>query len=223
MRYVDRFLMFYVRTADRLQRTAPWLDNLEGGLDYVRAVVCEDSLGIGAELEADMARIVGTYACEWKKAIEDPVTLQRFRHFVNSDRNDDNVVFVPERGQIRPATRRSAASRQKRSAHESAGDWRYVCPLDAIVADTGVGVDLDGRQVAVFHVEGAVYALDNFDPASGANVLSRGIVGDMDGERVVASPMYKHHYSLITGRCLDDAALSGRRVPGAGAAGRVSG
>ena len=89
-----------------------------------------------------------------------------------------------------------------------AGDWRFVCPLDAIVAETGVGVDLDGRQLAVFHVEGAVYALDNLDPACGANVLSRGIVGEMDGERVVASPMYKHHYSLITGRCLDDATLS---------------
>jgi nitrite reductase (NADH) large subunit len=105
IRYIDRFLMFYIRTADRLQRTSTWRDNLEGGLDYLKAVVCRDELGIAAELEADMARIVATYECEWKKAIEDPVTLKRFRHFVNSDKTDPNVLFVQERGQIRPATR----------------------------------------------------------------------------------------------------------------------
>jgi nitrite reductase (NADH) large subunit len=100
---IDRFLMFYIRTGDRLQRTATWLENLEGGIDYVRKVVCEDSLGLGAELEADMQRHVETYACEWKKAINDPETLKRFRHFVNSGEPDRNVVFVAERGQIRPA------------------------------------------------------------------------------------------------------------------------
>ena len=84
VRYIDRFLMFYIRTADRLQRTSTWLDNLEGGLDYVKQVVCEDKLGIGAELEADMARVIATYECEWKRAVEDPQTLKRFRHFVNS-------------------------------------------------------------------------------------------------------------------------------------------
>jgi len=103
VRYIDRFLMFYVRTADRLQRTSTWLENLEGGIDYVRKVVCEDSLGIGAELEADMQRHVETYACEWKKAIETPEILKRFRHFVNSDEPDSGVVFVAERGQPVPA------------------------------------------------------------------------------------------------------------------------
>ena len=105
IRYVDRFLMFYIRTADRLQRTSVWLDNLEGGLDYLKQVVIEDELGIAAELEADMARVIDSYQCEWRKAIDDPQTLKRFRHFVNSDRADDNVVFVEERGQIRPADR----------------------------------------------------------------------------------------------------------------------
>ena len=103
VKFIDRFLMFYIRTGDRLQRTSVWLDNLEGGIDYLRKVVCEDSLGIGAELEADMQRFVDSYECEWKKAIEDPEVLKRFRHFVNSDAPDANVVFVAERGQIRPA------------------------------------------------------------------------------------------------------------------------
>jgi nitrite reductase (NADH) large subunit len=103
IKYIDRFLMFYIRTADRLQRTSTWLDNLEGGLDYVKQVVCEDKLGIGAELEGDMARVIASYECEWKRAVEDPQTLKRFRHFVNSKETDAGVKFVKERGQIRPA------------------------------------------------------------------------------------------------------------------------
>jgi len=103
VKYIDRFLMLYIRTGDRLQRTSTWLDNLEGGIDYVKQVVCEDSLGIGAELEADMQKLVDTYECEWKKTINDPESLKRFSHFVNSDQPDRNVVFVAERGQIRPA------------------------------------------------------------------------------------------------------------------------
>ena len=104
VRLVDRFLMFYVRTADRLQRTSTWRQNLEGGLDYLKQVVVEDKLGIGAELEADMQRVVDTYQDEWKNAVEDPAVRQRFRTFVNSEAADANVVFMPERGQIRPAT-----------------------------------------------------------------------------------------------------------------------
>jgi nitrite reductase (NADH) large subunit len=103
VRYIDRFLMFYIRTADRLQRTAVWRDDLVGGLDYLKQVVCEDSLGIGAELEADMQRVIDTYECEWKKTIDDPQALRRFRHFVNSDAPDSHVVYVNERGQPRPA------------------------------------------------------------------------------------------------------------------------
>lgn len=113
IKYIDRFLMLYIRTADRLQRTSVWLENLEGGIDYVREAVCEDSLGLAEELEADMQKLVDTYECEWKKAIEDPEIAKRFRHFVNSDRADDNVVFVNERGQIRPA-RPAERKREKR-------------------------------------------------------------------------------------------------------------
>ena len=76
--------MYYVRTADRLERTATWLDKLEGGIDHVRAVVIDDSLGLGAELDADMARHVDGYECEWKATLDDPERLARFRTFVNS-------------------------------------------------------------------------------------------------------------------------------------------
>lgn len=104
IKYVDRFLMFYVRTADRLQRTSVWRENLEGGIEYIKNVVINDSLGLGAELEADMQHVVDTYQCEWKTTVNDPEKLKRFRHFVNSSDTDANVVFVEERGQIRPAT-----------------------------------------------------------------------------------------------------------------------
>lgn len=104
IRYIDRFMMFYVKTADRLQRTSVWMDNLEGGLKYLQNVIINDSLGIGAELEAQMQHLVDTYQCEWKSTVEDAEKLKRFRHFINSDEKDSNVVFVKERGQIRPAT-----------------------------------------------------------------------------------------------------------------------
>ncbi|MHB8628231.1 MAG: nitrite reductase large subunit NirB [Aggregatilineales bacterium] len=100
---VDRFLMFYIRTADRLQRTASWLNNLEGGIEYLRQVIIDDSLGIAAELEADMARTLDAYRCEWKATLEDPEKLRRFRHFVNTDQPDPSLVYVEERGQKRPA------------------------------------------------------------------------------------------------------------------------
>lgn len=76
--------MFYIRTADRLQRTAPWIESLEGGLDHVRDVVCNDSLGLAEEFEAAIARHVANYKCEWKGVLEDPDKLSRFVSFVNA-------------------------------------------------------------------------------------------------------------------------------------------
>ncbi|MBW4546000.1 MAG: nitrite reductase large subunit NirB [Symplocastrum torsivum CPER-KK1] len=103
LKYLDRFLMFYIRTANRLERTATWFNKLEGGIDYLKQVIIHDSLGICAELEAEMAHLVSTYQCEWKATIEDPEKVQRFRHFVNSDDSDPSLVHVEERGQKRPA------------------------------------------------------------------------------------------------------------------------
>jgi nitrite reductase (NADH) large subunit len=103
IRLIDRFLMFYVRTADRLQRTSTWRDNLEGGLDYLKGVLLNDTLGLAAELEAQMQQVVDRYQCEWKTAVTTPAVRQRFRSFVNSAQPDEHIVFVQERGQIRPA------------------------------------------------------------------------------------------------------------------------
>jgi nitrite reductase (NADH) large subunit len=105
IRSVDRFLMYYIRTADRLERTATWFNKLDGGIEHLRRVVMEDSLGIAAELEADMERHVANYQCEWKATIDDPVRMRRFRTFLNDDRADPSIVTVEERGQHRPAYR----------------------------------------------------------------------------------------------------------------------
>jgi NAD(P)H-dependent nitrite reductase small subunit len=91
---------------------------------------------------------------------------------------------------------------------ESSERWQTICALDDLIPGTGVCALIGGRQVAVFCVDGRTYALDNFDPASRANVLSRGLTGDLQNERVVASPIYKHHYSLASGRCLEDPTFS---------------
>ncbi len=103
IKYIDRVLTFYVQTADRMQRTSVWMENMEGGLDYLKSVVIDDKLEICDQLEAQMEHVVQTYQCEWKTTIEDETKLKRFRTFVNSDKHDENIVFVEERGQIRPA------------------------------------------------------------------------------------------------------------------------
>lgn len=119
VRYLDRFLMFYIRTADRLQRTASWLNGLEGGVDYLRQVIIEDSLGIAAELEAEMAAVVGSYRCEWRATLEDPEKLKRFRPFVNADAPDPSIVFIRQREQHRPA--RWDEKRAQPTSFEEAG------------------------------------------------------------------------------------------------------
>ncbi|MDQ4020248.1 MAG: nitrite reductase large subunit NirB [Actinomycetota bacterium] len=107
VRTIDRFLMFYVRTADRLQRTAPWLEDMEGGLDHLRDVIVHDSLGICTELDAAMEAHVAGYSDEWRGVLEDPGKLARFTSFVNAPGTPDpSIEFVQERGQPTPAHRR---------------------------------------------------------------------------------------------------------------------
>jgi len=130
IRYIDRYFMYYIRTADRLQRTARWQEELDGGIRHVEDVVLHDSLGIAADLEAAMAKHVDTYVDEWAETLQDPDRLRRFRSFVNApDQKDDSITLVPdERGQMRPATAEEKRSRliattiPVRSAGPAAGE-----------------------------------------------------------------------------------------------------
>lgn len=102
IRYIDRFLMFYIKTADPLTRTATWLNKMEGGIRYLKAVVVDDVLGIGEELEREMQTLVNVYKCEWKEVVDNPELKKRFTHFVNApEQKDPSIRFDPMRGQIR--------------------------------------------------------------------------------------------------------------------------
>ena len=114
IKYLDRFLMFYVKTADPLTRTAPWLNKMEGGIDYLRSVVIDDVLGMNAQWEADMEKHVATYECEWKAAIETPELRKRFSHFVNAPEEKDPSVKFEE-------------MREQKKAHE----WKPLSPKGA--------------------------------------------------------------------------------------------
>jgi len=111
IKYIDRFLMFYVKTADRLQRTSTWMTNLEGGIDYLREVVIDDSLGLAETFEAEMDVVVDAYQCEWKTTVESEEKSKSFNAFVNSDKGDSQIVFVPERDQMRPARKEEIAAK----------------------------------------------------------------------------------------------------------------
>lgn len=101
--YIDRFMMFYIRTADKLSRTSTWLENLDGGIDYLRDVIVSDKLGLNAQLEQELAQLREKVICEWQETVNNPHALKRFSHFVNSPLPDPDVQMVSERLQHRPA------------------------------------------------------------------------------------------------------------------------
>lgn len=208
VKYIDRFLMFYIRTADKLQRTSVWRENLEGGLDYLKDVIIKDSLGICEELERQMQLVVDRYQCEWRNALTDREKLKRFRTFVNDSRPDPNIRTVPERDQVRPAD-----NLPETITSGGPSNWASLCKQDDLVEKSGVVAWYEGNQIALFYLpetEGKssrVYAIDNHDPFSNANVIGRGIMGDLKGHLVVASPLYKQHFRLEDGQCLEDPAV----------------
>jgi len=198
IRTIDCLLMFYIRTADRLQRTSTWMDNLEGGIEYLRDVILNDSLGLADELEKEMAGVVETYQCEWQTTLNSPDHLALFRSYVNSEQPDEAVQRQTLRGQLQPVSEVVHLP-----ATTPAKPWQAVCDISAIPAQAGIGARLGELQIALFRIGDAIYALDNLEPGSDANVLSRGIVGDASGEPIVISPLYKHRIRLRDGRMQD--------------------
>ncbi|HEY6900625.1 MAG TPA: nitrite reductase large subunit NirB, partial [Puia sp.] len=102
VKYLDRFLMFYIRTADPLTRTATWLNKMDGGISYLKNVVINDSLGMAEQWEQEMQALVDSYTCEWKEVVDNPELRKRFVHFVNAPRKKDpELEFAELRGQIK--------------------------------------------------------------------------------------------------------------------------
>jgi nitrite reductase (NADH) large subunit len=206
--------MYYVRTADRLTRTSVWLENMEGGIDYLRDVIVNDRLGIAAELERQMQAHVDSYHCEWKAVVDDPEKRRFFRQFANTDEVESGVEIVTERGQSRPANWPTdfvpldrltpASSTTTSDARDADTSWVRVGSVDDFPIDGGRAVKHGSAQIAVFRFasKGEWYACQNTCPHKSEAVLSRGILGDQLGVPKVACPLHKKTFSLDSGKCL---------------------
>ena len=215
--YIDRFLMYYIMTADRLTRTAVWLEKLEGGIDHLKEVIIEDKLGICQELEERIQFLVDTYTCEWAEVVKDPEKRQLFRQFVNTDETEPCIEIVHERGQQRPGDWPSETvslvqlkrlEEQMRPAAERAQaaprTWVHVGQVQDFPYNGGATIKYGKVQIAVFHFtsRGTWYACQQMCPHKKAFVLSRGILGDTNGVPKIACPLHKKTFSLDSGTCL---------------------
>jgi nitrite reductase (NADH) large subunit len=241
IRYIDRFLMYYTQTADRLTRTSVWLEKLEGGIEYLKEVIIHDKLGICLELETQMQFFVDTYRCEWAEVVKDPEKRKLFAQFANTDETEPTIEFVQERGQKRPAAWQSsfvpvgelllrsdqpdAPARDSslpdkpdapaREPSPTPGRWVPVGKAWDFPAEGGSAVKYGKTQIAVFNFasRGEWYATQNMCPHRREFVLSRGMIGDQGGKPKVACPVHKKTFELETGRCLTGEDYSVRVFP----------
>ncbi|KAG5182777.1 hypothetical protein JKP88DRAFT_164241 [Tribonema minus] len=217
IKYLDRFLMYYVATADKLERTARWLERLDGGIDYLKEVVISDKLGINAELENQMQFIVDTYQDEWASVVKDPEQRKSFRQFVNTDEVERGIGMIPDREQFRPIDwpRDSKPLDFGAGAVPAGTTWVKMGVVDDFPVDGGATVKYGESQLAVYRFESRNewYATQNVCPHKRALVLSQGIIGSKNGIPKVACPLHKKNFSLQTGACLDDDEMSVMTFP----------
>lgn len=213
IRLIDRFLMYYIQTANPLERTARWLERLDGGLAYLKHVVVDDGLGIAAQLEADMQALVDRYACEWAAVVRDPARRAQFRHFADSRAADPRLAFVRERGQRRPVDWPSTAPPPAELPRGHG--WVRLARAEDVPADGGITVAHGGAQIAIFHfaTRGEWFATQASCPHRGDAVLARGLLGTAQDEPKVACPLHKKTFSLRSGSCLSDPQLHVRTYP----------
>jgi nitrite reductase (NADH) large subunit len=218
IKYLDRFIMYYIQTADRLTRTSVWLDKMEGGIDHLREVVVHDRLGICDELERQMAELVRTYRCEWADVVGDPARRARFRQFVGSTDLDlartrpavSSQPPAPARSHVHlPVTRSAPLPAAQQRA------WTRVARAADVPPDTGACIRWGNTEIALFNFasRGQWHACENRCPHTNAAVLSRGIIGDECGVPKVACPMHKKTFSLEDGQCLSGEGLSIETYP----------
>ncbi|KAI0933046.1 hypothetical protein AcW1_000017 [Taiwanofungus camphoratus] len=217
---LDRFLMFYIRTADKLMRTSRWLAEMEGGIEKLKRVLLDDELGICEDLEREMSELVGTYYDEWKAVVDDPERQKQFRQFVNSDERRPQIEQITQRGQPRPADwPKSFPSARLRETDvrvpKTQWKWRKMAKLHDLtptdVGTTSAAVKYGDSQIAIFHVpRRGFFATQQMCPHKRAFVLEHGIVGDdpNSGALYVSCPMHKRNFTLTSGECLNDDSYS---------------
>lgn len=218
LKYIDRFLMYYIMTADRLTRTSVWLEKLEGGLEHLQDVIIYDKLDLAAELDAMLQRLVDSYQCEWAAVVRDPEKRKRFEQFVNTDETEPTIEFVSQREQARPADwpgevvslqqfyHLDQIAKEQPAPSEEKLRWVHVGTVSDFPIDGGATIKYGGVQIAVFNFtsRGEWYASQNMCPHKKAFVLGRGIIGDHQGEPKVACPLHKKTFSLEDGRSLQN-------------------
>jgi NAD(P)H-dependent nitrite reductase small subunit len=207
--------MYYIHTANPLERTARWLERLEGGLEQLRAVVVDDSLGIAAQLERDMERLVASYACEWAAVVRDP---ERRRGFTTAGasgpKNGDGFVRV--RGQKQPEPwRDDDVAVAPPPADDPDDDWVRVAQVTDVPRDGGLTIAHGALRVAVFHfaTRSEWWATQATCPHRQEVVLGRGLLGTQGETPKVACPLHKRTFSLTSGDCLTDARYRLRTYP----------
>ena len=233
---LDRYLMFYIRTADKLQRTARWLENLPGGLKYLQEVVLEDKLGICASLEAQMQELVDSYFDEWAEAINNPAMAAQFKQFANTDDTLETMDVELDRGQERPVYWAKEPAREDFKGLKD--KWSQVAWQPVVEASRFDGADdlpsgisatikRGDTQLAVWRVRGRYYATQQMCPHKRAFVLSDGLVGEErpateggaadacttspgDGRPApyVSCPYHKRNFDLTGGECRNDPEMS---------------
>jgi nitrite reductase (NADH) large subunit len=211
--YLDRFMMYYIMTADRMTRTSVWIEKLEGGIEHLKEVIIKDKLGICAELEAMLQFLIASYKCEWAEVVNDPAKRKLFRQFVNTDESESSIEIVMDRDQPRPAYWPSEAvslaqfnQMNKTFLTDDQPSWIKVGAVADFPHNGGATIKYGKVQIAVFNFtsRGEWYACQQMCPHKKAFVLSRGIIGDAKGVPKVACPLHKKTYSLTSGECLGD-------------------
>ncbi len=229
IRYIDRVFMHYIFTADKLTRTSVWMEELEGGIDYLKEVVIDGKLGICDELEERMQHLVDTYECEWAEVVNNPEKRKLFRQFVNTDDTQSAIEFVDERGQIRPAdwpkddvplVQRKMPTAgwpngKTKKPESPQATWEKVGTVTDFPKDGGAAIKYGDVQIAVFNFtsRGEWYATQNMCPHKNAFVLSRGIVGSVGKVPKVACPLHKKPFSLESGESLSGEEFSLKVFP----------
>lgn len=222
-KYIDRFLGYYITTADRLTRTSVWLEKLEGGIDHLRDVIVHDKLGLAAEFEDLIQNLVDTYQCEWAEVVRNPEKRKFFRQFMNTDESEPCIEIVSERGQQRPGdwpgelvslTQFQSLEARAKSVEADPAltdtvtvpetRWVEVGRVWDFPEDGGATIKYGQVQIAVYNFSsrGEWYASQNMCPHKKAFVLSRGILGDQQGAPKVACPLHKKTFSLENGQSL---------------------
>jgi nitrite reductase (NAD(P)H) len=215
---LDRYLSFYIRTADKLQRTARWMENLPGGIKYLQEVILEDKLGICADLEKQMEDLVGTFFCEWTEVLKSPQKLAQFSQFANTTENiEPTIEPTQERGQERPSYWPKDSITTDFKGHQwSELSWQPLIKAEEfkdLPTGDSKAIKRGDTQLAVFKVKGRWYCTQQMCPHKRAFVLSDGLIGDdvANNKLWVSCPLHKRNYSLSgpdAGGCANDESVN---------------